>query len=843
MRLIHKNRLWDVLEKSVLPFVSKPGRYVGNEFNVIVKEHTDRLKIALAFPDIYEVGSSYLGLQILYHLINRRDDCLAERAFQVWPDMELKLRQLGLPLFTLETSTPLAEFDIIGFSITYEMHATGILNMLDLAGIPLRAADRDERYPLVIAGGPAIVNPEPLADFFDAMFLGEAEESLNRLLDVLIENKGKNRQDTLTALAAVPGMYIPSFYKIEIAGENSHRNVTFLSNAPAKVKIQSCRQLKTEHYPSRPLVPFLEITHDRLSIEIMRGCMRGCRFCQAGYQYRPRRYRQARQIIEQAVETIKSTGYDELTLLSLSSTDYPGLESLLQSLSKQAAKNGFSISLPSLRPGTLNSRMLQILKNGKKGGLTFAPEAGTQRLRDMLGKDITEDEILGGIRLAFAEDWQLVKLYFMIGLPGETEADLEAIAELLQKTSAIARQAGRNRKINVTISPFCPKPGTPWQWERQLSAEETAAIYQRLRQLIRAKNVFLKFRNPDLAVLEGILGRGDRRLGEVIFEAFKNGSRLDGWSEHFRIEHWRKAFQKTGIEPLDYLREKDPAAGLPWDHIEKGIPKRYLLWERDKARAGLPVHRRKIAVSGAVPIPDDNFGRPAKPRRNDQATTLIYQTRVKYARDERLRFYSHLDIMRALQRAIKRAELPVALSHGHNRHMKIAFGHPLPLGYVSKAEYFDLQTERPLDSESMVRLKKNLPEGFAIESAKFFTGDGISLVRAVNSISYRAYLDNNVESIEDRIKSLRESPELIVERNRPKSSGRISARDLLLSISLNGEAIEMEIVLADYKSLRPSEVLIYGLGLPAETVMPMIIERTGQYHLQGIHRTDPLQLV
>mgnify|MGYP000372836082 CR=1 FL=1 len=843
MRPIHKNRLWDILEKSVLPFVSKPGRYVGNEFNVTVKEHTGRLKIALAFPDIYEVGSSYLGLQILYHLINGRDNCVAERVFQVWPDMEAKLRQSGLPLFTLETSTPLAEFDVIGFSVTYEMHATGILNMLDLAGIPLRAADRNERYPLVIAGGPAIVNPEPLADFFDAMFLGEAEESLNELLYILIENKGKRRQEVLTAMAAVPGMYIPSFHRIEIAGGNGRRNAAAFANAPAKVKIQSCRQLKADYYPQRPLVPFLEITHDRLSIEIMRGCMRGCRFCQAGYQYRPRRYRQARQIIEQVVETIKSTGYDELTLLSLSSTDYPGLESLLQSLSEQAAKLGFSISLPSLRPGTLNSLILRILKTGRKGGLTFAPEAGTQRLRDMLGKDITEDEILGGIRLAFAEDWQLIKLYFMIGLPGETEADIEGIAELLKKTSSIARQAGRNRKINVTISPFCPKPGTPWQWERQLTADETSSVYQRLRRLVNSRNVFLKFRNPDLAVLEGILGRGDRRLSEVIYEAYKNGSRLDGWSEHFRFEYWRKAFEKTRIDPLDYLREKATSDSLPWDHIEKGIPKRYLLWERDKAKAGLPVYKRKIAVSRVMPMPDDHFGRTPRPRRNGQATALIFQTRVKYARDERMRFYSHLDIMRALQRAIKRADLPVALSHGHNRHMKLAFGHPLPLGYVSKAEYFDLQTERPLDSESMVRLKDNLPQGLSIEAAKFFTGDGISLVRAVNLISYRAYLDRNAGIGEDRIKSLRESPELIIERNKPNSSARISARELLLSISLNGEAIEMELALADDKSLRPSEVLIYGLGLSVETVLPMIIERTGQYHLQGIHRTDPLQLV
>ncbi len=843
MRIDHKNRLWDILERSVLPFVSKPGRYVGNEFNVIVKRHSGRLKIALAFPDIYEVGSSYLGLQILYHLINKRDDCLAERVFQVWPDMEARLRQLNLPLFSLETTTPLEEFDIIGFSVTYEMHATGILNMLDLARIPLWASDRDERHPLIIAGGPAIVNPEPLASFFDAMFVGDAEETIDELLDVLIRNKGNGRRDTLAALAVLPGMYIPSLQHGEHGAESILRDPIDPAKSTAKVKIQSCRKLKAEYYPSRPLVPFLEITHDRLSIEIMRGCVRGCRFCQAGYQYRPRRYRPASEIMAQAAETLRNTGYDELTLLSLSSTDYPGLETLLQSLSDMADREGFSISLPSLRPGTLNSTILRILKAGRKGGLTFAPEAGTQRLRNILGKDITEDEIMGGMRLAFAEDWRLVKLYFMIGLPGETETDIEGIAELLKKISAVARQAGRNRKINVTISPFCPKPGTPWQWEKQLSAEEIDTLYRKLRQLVKSRNVFLKFRNPELAVLEGILGRGDRRISEVIFEAFKNGSRLDGWSEHFRFEHWRKAFDKTGIDPQEYLKEKNPAEVLPWDHIEKGIPKRYLLWEREKAMAEMPVYKRKIGFPGTALKTDDHFGRIPRPRKYEKALAAIFRTRVKFARDERLKYYSHLDIMRALQRAIKRADLPVALSHGHNKHMKLAFGHPLPLGYVSKAEYFDLQTEKPLDTESIVRLKNNLPEGFSLEATRFFTGDGIPLVRAVNLICYRVYLDVNEGISEQRITSLRESQELIVRRDRPKGPCSISARELLLSIRLVDEGIEMELAVAEDKNLRPSEVLIYGLGFTAEKVLPMIIERTGQYHLQGIHRVDPLQLV
>lgn len=841
MNYDYKDRLWNSLEKDVLPFVSKPGRYVGNEFNAIVKDIDAKLKVVLAFPDIYEVGSSYLGMQILYHMINRRHDCLAERVFQVWPDMEDRLRLTGIPLFSLETSTPLKNFDVIGFSVTYEMHAAGILNILDLAQIPLLASDRDESYPLIIAGGPAIINPEPLAEFFDAFFLGDVEDSLDELLDTLIASKGKSRRETLKSLATIQGVYIPSFYEILADGDSLPRRK--FDFAPEKINVQLCKVLRTENYPDKPLVPFLEITHDRPAVEIMRGCVRGCRFCQAGYQYRPRRNRPLEQIVDQVNGIIKNTGYDEITLLSLSSTDYPELELLMHRLWAQAIDKNYSISLPSLRPGSLNSRLLEILKSQRKSGLTFAPEAGTQRLRNILGKDITEDEILGGIRLAFAEDWQLIKLYFMIGLPGETEDDIAGIAELLKKASTIARQGGRNKKINVTISPFCPKPGTPWQWEKQRSAEEIEQIYRQLRRLIKMSNVTLKLRNPHLAILEGIIGRGDRRLAKVIMSAFNNGSRLDGWSEHFRFEFWRKAFLDNQIDYSSYLEAKNPKEKLPWDHIDKGIPKRYLILEKEKAQRELPVSRPKVSKGTVLAYGNRQYGRPVIAKKDDSSSTVSLSVRFKFGRDESLRFYSHLDIMRALQRAIRRAQLPVTYSAGFNQHMKMTFGHPLPLGYTSKAEYFDLQLEKPIDDLAVSNFVRSLPQGFTLFSAKAIRGESLSLVRTINLISYRVYFANEVSISQEMINRLRDSKELIITRKKPDSIKQISARELLISIALNDNAIDMELLTTQEKNLRPTEVLIYGLGLAEDEARRLLIERTGQYHLLGIHKIDPMQSV
>jgi radical SAM family uncharacterized protein/radical SAM-linked protein len=827
----------------VLPFVSKPGRYVGNELHAIAKDHRDKFRIALAFPDIYEIGMSYIGQQILYHLINSRDDCLAERVFQVWPDMESALRKAKIPLFSLETATPLGDFDVIGFSMTYELHAPGVLNILDLAGIPFKAIGRDEKYPLIIAGGPAILNPEPVADFFDAMFLGDGEEAVQEMIDVLIEKKNETKENKLSALAGIEGVYIPSFYQPEYERSRFKAIKPIVENAPEKIKIRSCLALKEKHYPAQPIVPFIETTHDRLTVEIMRGCVAGCRFCQAGYQYRPRRIRPGDDIYSQIQNGIRSSGYDEVTLLSLSATDYPELETMVAGIMPFLQQNRISLSLPSLRPGSLSPIILEYLKSQRKSGITIAPEAGTQCLRNVLGKNITDDEIYDTVNLVFKNDWTLIKLYFMIGLPTETENDIGGIIDMIKNISRIASAMGGKKNINVTISPFCPKPGTPWQWESQLSDEQVGSIYNRLRKEIKNRNVALKFRDPKLAVLEGVVGRGDRRLSGAIIKAYNNGARLDGWSEHFKFENWENALKADSISIDDSLRFKIASMPLPWEHIDKGISKKFLLDERDRSLKGELPPGSNI-VKDSVPKKENMaFGRSVRKKSAVSRAPIKTKIRLRYSRDERLRFYSHLDMIRVFTRAIRRASLPVSYSEGFTPRMKLAFGPPLAMGYVSRAEYLDIQLDSPFEKGHLAGLNENLPPGMSLTDSKLIFTKTDSLTKIINSASYEVEVGKVDNEISARINDLLKNRAFSVIRVKKDERIEVDVGRFLYDLSFHDGLMEMLLGFTPEGYIRPNEVLEFGLGFSTEEALSLIYARTGQYLLQGVHKVEPLDLV
>ncbi len=830
----------ELLEKKFFPYVIKPGRYAGGELGQIIKDPRGRLNFLYAHPDKYELGQSHVGLQILYNLINKDDRFLCERVFAVDTDAEEIMRREKIPLFSLESARPAGNFDVIGFSLVNETVYTSMLAMLDLAGLPLRSADRTNEHPIIMAGGPAVYNPEPIAPFVDLFFIGDAEEGLPEMLGILHEMRSAPRKDKLEALCRqVESVYIPAFYD-----DNRRPVVDF---APEKIKARVVRELKDEYYPEQPLVPLVETVHSHLGIEIMRGCPQGCRFCMAGPIYRPVRIRDKQSVLRQAETQITRTGYEEVSLMSLSTSDYPEIESLAGTLARRLEPLHVSIALPSLRPGNITPALLDAVKRVRRYGITIAPEAGTERLRLFLRKDIPDEAIFDTARMMFEKGWTTIKLYFMIGLPSETQEDLQGIVDLARRIHQIGRDFPGKKTINITLSPFVPKPHTPFQWDQSLPEEELFSRIMFLKGRLRHNQIHIKYNNTQQASLTCVLGRGGRNIAGVIETAYRTGCRFDGWTETFNYDLWLDSFKEHGIDPVQALEAIPFSAELPWSHIAKGVSTEHLKNEREKTSTQLKAYVRpsREAESPAADTPGE-FGRGKKrvASRNVSAPTKN-RFRVHWGKQATYKYMSHLDNLRMLERALRRARLPVAYSQGYNPTMKLSFGPPLPLGFTSEAEYVDITLDTGFMPHMLDSLRRALAGGIDLLEARSVLGKNKSLSSLLNRVVYQLpiRLWEDPHRLMQQVGGLLEQEHLECQRVTKNETKEIDIRPAVHDMRIEGEMLEMVLGLGEGGYARPTEVAEFLTDGLTVAIPALSFHRKAMYRLEpegGI--VDPMDL-
>lgn len=799
----------------LFPLVRRPSRYLGNEVNAIRKDLAKAaLRVALVFPDQYEIGMANTGIQILYHILNARDDIACERAFAPDTDFAARLQERGLPLCSWENKAPLASFDLLGFSLSTEISYTSALWLLDLAGLPRRAADRGEGHPLVCAGGHAAYNAEPMADFFDFFVLGEGEDVVVEIAELLLrhdapsrrrrgESAGLEREAFLRKLASLPGVYVPALYA------STYDNRGFLEQTcpadgtacPPTVMRRIVWNLDEAAYPTRVLVPFAEAVHNRVSIEASRGCTEGCRFCQAGMILRPVRNRSVDEVQRLARESLQATGFDELAMTSLHIADYPGLRNATEILMDDFADSGVRLSFPSLRPGALDPAILHELQRSRSPSLTLAPEAASERLRLRINKPISDSELLEDARRIFATGWLALKLYFLIGIPTEEQEDLEAIIDLSRRVLAIGkRTAGGRARVTVNVSTLVPKANTPFQWCGQVSRPAIREKLAFLRARAKQARLELRWDIPERSFLEAILSRGDRRLGNVIEKAYLRGAKLDGWSEHFDLEPWFGAFADTGLDPEWYATRDIPyETALPWEHLQCGATKQFLWRELQnalKGRTSPDCRESACHACGMTCVTQKTILRAASAGRRQHrlaaSLTMPELTfyRGRYRKEGWSRFLSHLELRDALVLAARRAALPLAYSQGFNPQPRIDLGLALPLGVAGIQEPIELALLAPVDPGDLEsRLNEQLPEGIAVYGvARRADGRGPGLADCTRAISYvvrfpegsasrREYFQQQVDIVLRR-------PELVVERTKKGASKHRDIRSFISDIRL-----------------------------------------------------------
>ncbi|MBI2252651.1 MAG: TIGR03960 family B12-binding radical SAM protein [Armatimonadetes bacterium] len=802
----------------ILYNVEKPARYIAQEWNVIKKKwNKAAVKVALVFPDNYEIAQSALGIKILYHLLNQDKNILAERVYAPALDLEKNLRDNKIALFSLENKRKLSEFDFLGFSLQHELTYTNILNILDLGKIPLKQKERGDNFPLICAGGPAVFNSEPIADFFDFIVLGEAEEVFLEIIEIYREFRSKKKllkSSFLKEILKIKGIYVPSFYKAFYQGEKFKEIIPLKEYVPAVIHKRVIADLNQAYFPAKIIVPYLETIHDRITLEIFRGCTRGCRFCQAGAIYRPLRERSLEKLRAIYQESYASTGYDEISLSSLSCTDYTQIIPLIKFIKEDLGK--INISLPSLRVDQFNPELADLLKGDRKGSLTFALEAGSQRLRDLINKGTKEENILSSLGLVKEMGIKKVKLYFMLGLPTENKEDLEEIVDLIRK---ILKNTGLYLKISIAA--FIPKTHTAFQWQRQNSLKEIEDKITYLKKRLKHPKIKLNFHIPQMSILEGIFARGDRLLGEVILKAWEKGARFDSYLEYFNWENWLNCFQDLKINFNKYLNFNEE--NLPWGHLNSGMDLNFLkeensLADKEKIRLDCRVSCSQCGVCENLKVKNilqkkENIlpskNQPDKSRQNQSLS--LQRIRIKYKKNHPINFISHLDLIRVFKRALQRANLPVSYTNGIHPRMRLNFSYPLPIGATSQTEYLDLEFDKKYFLKELnEKISSQLPEGLKISKIKEISINGKNLISLIERIIYQITFKSSLEKedLKEKIFLLKQNREILIERKGKLINLVSSIYDLkLINFKSDKIKILLDLLINPKGIIKPKEVI------------------------------------